>query len=362
MDSIGIICEYNPFHNGHIYHINKIKEMYPDSIIIAVVSGCFTQRGIPSLMTKKEKAYISIKNGVDLVVELPFIFSVQSADIFAEAAVFILNKLQVNKIIFGSECNNIELLKKLAETQLNDNQYNNIVKKYLDKGINYPSAMSMALEDLNCETITTPNDLLALSYIKAIIKNKFFIEPISIKRTNDFHSKKLNSKIVSASAIREALLSNKSIKKFVPKEVNDIIKKRKIDYFRLLKYKITLEKKDIKKYLTVDEGIENRIIKVINESISIEDLISKIKTKRYTYNKLSRMFIHILCSTQKDYIKDNNGIKYIRILGFNEKGQKYLNRIKKNIDIPIITNVKYHKELLEYELKIEEIFNIILNK
>lgn len=362
MNVIGIICEYNPFHNGHIYHIKKVKELYPNSIIIAVVSGYFTQRGNPSIMTPKEKAEISIKYGIDLVVELPFIFSVQSADIFADAAVTILNELKVEKIIFGSESNNINSLKKCANVQLNNKEYDNIVKKYLNNGVNYPTAMSKALKDLNCDIYSTPNDLLALSYIKSIIKNNYNIEPISIQRTNDFHSKKLNSKIVSATAIRNAIKNKKSIRKFVPKEVNNIIKNRTVNYFNLLKYKILTEKEEINNYCTVDEGIENRIIKVIKTCSSIEELISKIKTKRYTYNKISRILVHILCSTRKNYLIKNNKVKYIKILGFNNKGQTYLNKIKNKTNIPLITNPKYYKDLLEYEFKIEDIYNLILNK
>ena len=147
MTTIGIICEYNPFHNGHIYHIKKIKEMYKDSIIILVMSGNFTQRGDISIINKWDKTKIALENNIDLVIELPFVFATQGADVFAKGAIQILNNLKVDKLIFGSECNNISELKELAKIQLQEN-YNTLVKKYLEKGLNYPTAMSKALKDL----------------------------------------------------------------------------------------------------------------------------------------------------------------------------------------------------------------------
>ena len=363
MKKIGIICEYNPFHNGHIYHINKIKKMFPDSTIVAVMSGNFTQRGHISLLNKEEKTNIVLKYGIDLVVELPFVFATQSADIFAKAAVSILEELKVDYLVFGSESNNVEELISLAKLQINNETYNNIVKKYLDEGINYPTAMSKALKDLNGNNINTPNDLLGLSYIKAILKQNSNIIPLTIKRTNDFHSNILDNKIVSATAIREAIDNKIEIKDFVPNEVENLLKQKiKYEYFQLLKYKIITEQKDINKYLTVDEGIENRILKYINEVNSIEELIEKIKTKRYTYNKISRMLLHILCSLTKEQALENKNIKFIRILGFNKKGQKLLNKVKKDTTVPLIVNPKYYKELLILDNKIDNIYKLITEK
>ena len=357
MKKIGIICEYNPFHNGHLYHINKIKEMYPDSIIILVMSGNFTQRGIPSILSKEEKTNIALSNKIDLVIELPFIFSTQSADIFARASVSILKKFKVDYLVFGSESNDIQKLKNFANIQINDKNYNENVKKYLDKGLNYPTAMAKALGENNLEVC--PNDILGLSYVKEIIKQDCKIEPVTISRINNFHSKEL-SEISSSTAIRNAILNNKDFNKSVPLEVFNLLKgKKNKNYFNYLKYKIISEGKNINKYLTVDEGIENRILKVINECNSTEELINKIKTKRYTYNKISRMLTHILCSLTKEEAKNNIDIKYIHVLGFNHIGQKYLNTIKKELDVPLITTVKYYKKLLEIEYRIDKIYNLI---
>ncbi len=361
--AIGIICEYNPFHNGHIYHLNKIKELYKDEEIILVLSGNYTQRGIISIIEKFDKASIALSYGVDLVVELPFNFSTQSSDFFAKGSLQILNKLKCNKLIFGSESNDIEVLKELANIQLNNKKYDSIVKEELDKGINSPTAMSNALKTITNKTVNKANDLLALSYIKEIIRNKYDIEPISIKRTNDYNSKELTGNIDSATAIREALMNNKDISKSVPKEVPKLINKFDKDkYFNYLKYKI-LSDKDLSIYQTVDEGLENRLKKVVMESNNLDELLKNIKSKRYTHNKLNRMFTHIICSYTKEENKKKQDIEYLRILGLSNKGKKYLNKIKKDIDIPIITNInKTNIDLLELELRVDNIYNLILDR
>ena len=355
MDVIGIICEYNPFHNGHIYHINKIKEMYKNSLIILVMSGYFCQRGEISILSKEDKTKIALNNGIDLVVELPFVYSTQSADKFADSALKILNELKVNKIIFGSECNDINLLQTIVDKQLNDKEYDINVKKYLDEGLNYPTAMAKALNTK--EDISNPNDLLGLSYIKSIKKNNYNIEPICIKRSNDYHNLESNEEIISASNIRNKINNNINIDHFVPNETLNSIKS--IDYnkyFELLKYKIITDN-DLSKYLTVDEGIENKLKNVITKCNSIDDLINNIKTKRYTYNKLNRMFIHILIGLLKE---DNNlNIDYLKILGFNNNGKQYLNSIKKDLTIPLTLN--HNSKIFSYELKSSLIYDLLTN-
>ena len=292
--AIGIICEYNPFHNGHIYHLNKIKELYKDEEIILVLSGNYTQRGLPSIIEKYDKALLALTYGVDLVIELPFSFSTQSSDFFAKGSLQILNKLKCNKLVFGSESDDIEVLKSLANIQLNNKEYNTLVKEDLDKGINYPTAMSNALKKITNKTVSDANDLLALSYIKEIISNKYNIEPISIKRTNNYNDKNLTGSISSATSIREALKNSKDIKETVPKETIKLINKfDEIKYFNYLKYKV-LSDKDLSIYQTVDEGLDNKIKKEIVNCNTIQELIDKIKSKRYTYNKLNRMFTHII--------------------------------------------------------------------
>ena len=364
---VGIIAEYNPFHNGHLYHIEKVKEMFPDSPIILVLGGNFTERGDISMLDKWEKTAIAIKNGIDLVVELPFPFSCASADIFAKGAISILNYLGVTDLIFGSESDDIEGIKKLVETELFNENFDNLVQVYLRMGYNYPTSLSKALEDITGDCFKLPNDILGISYVKAIYSNNYKITPHTIKRTNDYHSKELKSKSInSATSIREALLDGKDIKNSVPSITYNYLENKKIpkldDYFSLLKYKI-ISSNDLTIYNLVDSGMETKLKKEILNSYSFDELINKVKSKNATYAKISRMLIYILCDYTKEQAKEFKEIKYIRLLGFSNKGRDYLNKIKKDIDIPIISKFTREKDkMLEYEYQITKIYSLVFDK
>ena len=361
MKVIGIIAEYNPFHNGHLYQINKIKEMYSDSLLIAIISTNFTQRGEISILNKWDKTQICLDNGVDLVVELPTLYATQSADIFAYGALKILNELKIDTLVFGTECDDIQLLYDLASIQLNNEEYNLLVKKYLDDGSNYPTAMAKALGSITNMKIDKPNDLLGLSYVKEIIKNNYNITPISIKRTNDYHGNVINNNIVNASLIRKMIHDEKDISEYVPTySLNYMYKDISLDNaYNYLLYNINNNKNNIGEYLTVDEGIENKIIKGINVSRSWNELVNYLKTKRYTYNRLNRMFIHVLLNIKK---KDVTNDIYIKILGFNSNGKKYLGKIKKVMSYQIIYGYKPNKSnLLDIEFRSTYIYSLIVN-
>ena len=359
---IGIVAEYNPFHNGHLYQIKKIREKYKDATIVVVSSSSFTQRGEISLLNKFDKTKVALNNGIDLVIELPYVYSTQSSDIFASAAIKILNYLKINTLCFGTERDNIDDIKICAQTQLNNPEYDILVKKYLNDGFNYPTALNKALKSLVDIEIAEPNELLALSYIKEIISNKLNIDIFNIKRTNDYHDIESNESIVSASNIRNKLINNIDIKDKVPSDVYDILKNIKFNnkYFEFLKYKINSES-DLEKYLDVDEGLSTRIRNAINESNNLEELIQNIKTKRYTYNKISRMLNHILCSFTKDERDDVKNIEYIRILGFNDTGQRHLNNIKNDLPINILNKYDTSYRALEIEKRVSLIYSMIIN-
>ncbi|MBQ2873183.1 MAG: nucleotidyltransferase [Bacilli bacterium] len=361
MKIIGVIAEYNPFHLGHLYQINKIKEMYSDSLIIAIISTNFTERGDISILNKWDKTRICLENNIDMVIELPTLYATQSSDIFAYAALSILNHFKIDTLVFGSETDDINTLYNLANIQLNNSEYDKLVKEYMDKGINYPTAMSKALNKLTNINIDKPNDLLGLSYIKEIIKNNYKITPISIKRSNDYHGKNINNNIISANLIRKLLQDNADITLHVPQITNKYIYRNVSinNAFNLLKYKIINDINCLNKYLTVDEGIENRIIKYINKSNTWDELVMNIKTKRYTYNKINRMLIHILLGITKE---DNNKEIYLRILGFNQSGRIYLNKIKKDISIPLFVGYKKNiSHTLDLEYKSTYIYSLIVN-
>ncbi len=354
---IGIIAEFNPLHNGHLYLINKIKEKYENASIILVLSGNYTQRGIPSIIDKWKKTELSLKLGIDLVVELPFPFSTQSADYFAYGATTLLNYLKVDKLIFGSESNDIKVLEKIVDAQ-KDDKFNTLVKLYCKSGYNYPTALSLSLEELTNEKVTTPNDLLGISYIKAIKENNYSIEVETIKRTNDYHEEELEKDISSATSIRKALKEGIDISNQVPKIELDYLNELHYidDYFNIIKYKIITEE-DLSIYQTVDKEIVKKLRKEILNSNNIDEYIKRIKTKRYTYNKISRMLLHILTNFTKEKAKEFNKISYIRVLGINNTGRNILNSIKKDIEVPIISKITKEKDpMLEYELEVDKIY------
>ena len=357
---LGIICEYNPFHNGHLYQIQKIKEKYPDSILVAVVSSTFTQRGTVSILNKWTKTKIALDNHIDIVIELPFVYATQSSDIFAKGAVALLNKLKVTRIIFGTERDNLNELSLSADIQLNNKEYHKLVKLYLSKGLNYPTATNKALEDLTGQVVTTPNDLLALSYIKEIKSNNYQIKYENIKRTSPYHGTEINNNITSASNIRKLYQENKDIDNLIPYSKEQLYKVDMNKFLPLLKYQIFLNQDNLNNYQTVDEGIEGRIIKYITKSSTYEELINNIKTKRYTYNKISRMLLHILTSFTKEEAQNIN-IDYIRLLGFSPNGKHYLNKIKKELDVPLITGYKKNiSKVLDIELRTTKIYTLII--
>ena len=347
---VGIVGEYNPFHNGHLYHIKKVKEMFPNEIICLVLVGNFLNRGEVSVIEKYDKTKLALEYGIDLIVELPTNFSIQAADIYAYGAISILNHLKCDYLVFGSESNNLENLIKIANIQIN-NQIN--INKYVKQGYNYPTSLSLALQKHIGIKIDSPNDLLGISYIKAIKKLNSKIKPITIKRTNDYHDSKANNKISSATSIRNLINNNKSVKKYVPEQTLKYIKKIDLnDFYLIIKYKIMTE--DLTKYQDIDINLNNLLKKHIIESDSVEELINHVKCKNYTYNKLKRCLSHILCCLQKDNYK----IEYIHILGFNQKGKNYLNKLKKEISLPLITN---YDELLDYQILTDKIYNLINN-
>ena len=217
MKAVGIICEYNPFHNGHLYHLKKVKEKFKDYTIILIMNSTFMQRGETSLITKWDKTELALFYGVDIVIELPFVFATQSADIFAKGAIYLLKEMNVSHIVFGSETNDIKSLEDIAQIQ-NKTSYNRKVKEIMQKGVNYPTALNLALTSFHKQNINKPNDLLALSYIKAIQELQSNIIPISIKRTNNYHKLSKNTNITSASSIRELIKQKKEFSSYIPEK------------------------------------------------------------------------------------------------------------------------------------------------
>ena len=357
MRVIGIVCEYNPFHNGHLYQIKKVKEMFSDSIIIVALSSHYTMRGEVSILNKWNKTFISLLMGVDIVIETPFVFSNQSADTFAYASIKLLSEMKIDTLVFGSESENKEMLYNAAKVQINNPKFDLLVKEYMDKGENYPTSLNRATKKLINIDINESNDILAISYIKEIIKNNYNIEILPIKRTNNY--KDANETIASAYFIREAIKNNNDISSYIPYEENYL---ENVDYekfFTILKYKI-LSSKSLLEFHLVDEGIDKRLIDAALESNSLDEMIERVKTKRFTYNKINRILINILTNFTKEDAKKYKNIEYIRILGLSLNGKNYLNSIKKDITLPIYTKFE-RNEMLQFEYKVTTLYAMIVN-
>ena len=320
METIGIICEFNPLHNGHVYFLDSIKRRYPESRIVLVMSGYFTERGDASILSKYDKVKLSLLYGVDLVLELPVLYTLNSADFFAEAAIKILSMAHVTRIVFGSETDDVTRLLEVAKIQLNDSKINVDIKSALSEGLNYPSALSKVLG----ETFDS-NDILGIAYIKAILNGNYDISFETVKRTNSFNDLELDDNIVSAENIRYKIYNDDNIDKYIPNYNGiQLVKVDNNKMFELLKYKIITSKR-LDCYLGVDEGLENRIKDVIKTANGLNELIEMTKSKRYTYVRIKRMFTHILLGIEKEDMAYN--IDYARVLGFTSSGQKLLKEL-----------------------------------
>jgi len=361
MKVIGIVTEYNPFHNGHIYQLEKIREMYPDCIIVIAMSGNYTERGEISIINKWDKASISINHGVDIVLEIPFIFSNQSADTFSYAALKMLNEFSVDTLVFGSESNDKEMLIKAASVQLDNKEFDSLVKKYMDNGENYPTSLNKAIEELTGISINNSNDLLAVSYIKEILKNNYKIDIVPIKRTTSFLDIESEDNIVSAFNIRNKLKNNIDVSKYLPKDSLEKIELYDEDkLFNLLKYKIVSENNSLDKYHLISEGIHNRVYNAVLASTSYEELVENIKSRRSTYNKVNRILINILVGFTKSEANNFRDLEYVRILGMSKNGRNHYSKIKKNVSIHVISKFENFSSA-QVELRASMVYSMLVS-
>lgn len=364
MKVLGIVVEYNPFHNGHIYHIQKAKEITQCDYTIAIMSSSFVQRGEPAIIDKWKRSRLAIEYGVDLVIELPFVYACQSADYFAKGALKLLNALHVTDICFGSENGDIDTFIEIAQViKERQEQYDQLVRDSMQQGLRYPDACNLALKHILNKEITTPNDLLGLSYVKEIIFNEYPITPHCFKRTNDYHGDTLSS-IASASAIRQAIYLHQD---YAFALVHDELYQNEIyrfdDFYPYLCYQIiTSSSKELCTYHMVDEGLENVIIKNISQTHNMEELIQSLLSKRYTKPRIQRMIIHILMKNTKEDIQKAMDVDYVRVLAMNNKGRDYLHHIKKTCSYFIVTRFSsYSHPALDIELKATKLLSLLSN-
>ena len=379
---IGIIAEYNPFHNGHLYQIQKAKELTGADTVIAVMSGNFTQRGDTSLINKFEKAKIALQNEVDIVIELPTIYSISSAENFALGGIKILNEIgNIDYLVFGIEEENLEKLQAIADVLVNeDDEFKRNIKEELDKGNSYPKAREIVLKKVlsseNVENIMQkPNNILAIEYLKALKTTNSKIKPFAIKRKNTMHNdENINENYASGTYIRKLFIENNfnEIKKVVPKYTYERLLELKNqgtyvssinDFSDIVIYKIrTMTKEEISQIADVNEGLENSIKLASTTCKTIDEIIDKVSTKRYTKTRISRILTYILLDiTKSEMEQSKNANQYIRVLGINKKCEGILKTINNN---KLITSLKKFEEnnrenqLLNIDKKATEIYTI----
>lgn len=360
---LGVIAEYNPFHNGHLYHLENSKKYTNCDYSIAIMSGNFTQRGSTSIIDKWSKTKIALLNGIDLVIELPVLYSISSAENFAEGSIKILNSLGiVDYLSFGSEIADINALDKIADIlYLEPNEYKTILSQELKKGLSFPkareNALIMYLNDIKTYSniLSSPNNILGIEYLKALKKHNSDIKPITISRfASEYNSTNFSNNIASATAIRN-LVKNKNfdiIKNLIPSNTYSVLMENVenghiIPDLNIFEKEIiyVLRKMSIEEIANipdVSEGLEFSIKNAANSCNSITEFLNIIKSKRYTSTRIQRILLYALLGiTKKDMEISKNTLPYIRILGFNENGKNLISEIsKKNPNIQIITSVK----------------------
>ena len=358
MRTLGIIAEYNPFHNGHQIHLNMSQKNAQSTASVCIMSGNFTQRGELALFDKWTRAKMAVYGGIDLVIELPVVFAVRSAEAFASAAIRLLNSLEIiDTVAFGAETPDYLLLNKIATSLMDENTIKSF-QRHMKSGQSYPTALATAINnilDISPTLLSEPNNILAIEYLKAINQYDCQLSPLIIPRISSHHNNPMIiGNISSATAIRKILYHHpqniSAIKDCVPnstyeqiEEADKLLFRRSLNnlsVFLLAKLRnSTLA--NLQSIPGISEGLEHKLFNIINRSTSYDDLIQNLKSKRYPTSRLQRILIHYLLNTNKEVIKtfDEAGPLYARVLAFNQKGRLLIKNLKQTSSLPIINKV-----------------------
>lgn len=330
----GIVCEYNPFHNGHKYHIEETKKQTGCEYIVCAMSGSMVQRGEAAICDKWQRAATAINNGADLVIEIPAYYVLQSAQNYAYGSVALLDALGVtDTLAFGSESGDVNMLRSIADILTDEPlEYSASLNKAMDSGLSYPAACEAALKAcVNPDFKFTPNDILAVNYIKALNVLKSNITPHPIKRTTDYHSADAENNAASATAVRNMIKSGDNIAKYVPEvpattydmsNLSNLV----LGFFR------TAKAETLSDIVGMEDGLANRLISCAKSAVDYESFVNACITKRYTRHRIQRVIMCCLLG-----IQGNRKSDYVRILAMNDKGRELLTEIKRKSMLSIIT-------------------------
>ncbi|MGM7701056.1 nucleotidyltransferase [Pseudalkalibacillus sp. Hm43] len=374
MKALGLVVEYNPFHNGHFYHLQQSKQSSQADVTIAVMSGNFLQRGEPALVSKWTRTRMALEAGVDIVVELPYAYATQRADRFAYGAISILDALKTDEVIFGSESGNIQpFIETVDFLNTHEKEYNESIQENVKKGISYPAAASEAFTQLtnrpeDIVDLSQPNNILGYHYVQSIQHINPDIKPNTVKRTGaGYHEHgEGENDIASATGIRKMLFDGdadlSSIQRFVPASTYTGLTQHQKEfghfmnwerYFPLLKHRIiTSTDEDLRQIYECVEGIENRLKECIVHAGTFTEFIERVKTKRYTWTRLQRLCTHILTNAKKHTMEValTEAPSYVRLLGMSPDGQAYLNSVKKDMKLPLVSMLsKYSDPFFELD-------------
>ena len=363
MKAVGIIAEYNPFHNGHLFHLEEAKRVSGADYAVVVMSGNFVQRGEPAVVNKYARTAMALHNGADLVLELPVYYATASAQYFAAAAIEILDATGiVEGVCFGSESGNLEVLQKAADI-LNEEDvvFQERLRLGLAKGLSFPTARAGALGPLASHS---PNDILAIEYLRALRRTVRTIKPIAILRVGaHYHDKIISGRIASATAIRKAIHVKDwpAIKQAMPGEAFDILQNTApviLDDFSGA-FHYLIRSRDVewaKGILGVNEGIENRIFRTSGEHYLLSEIVRHVKTKRYPFTTIQRTLMHMLLELKKEDFKNPS---YIRVLGFKKESSHLLKQLETNARLPVVVNLKHAPKIpmLEKEIQTTDIYH-----
>ncbi|MEJ6400515.1 nucleotidyltransferase [Nicoliella lavandulae] len=351
LSAVGIIAEYNPFHNGHAYQLQLAKQRTNADVVVAVMSGNWVQRGAPAIVDKWVRTEMALAMGVDLVVELPVFDAVQPADLFARGAVRIVDQLQCDSLAFGCEHADYDFA-QLGRIAVDDDQAH-----FRDYQQPYPALIQAAINEQFGININQPNDILALNYAQAVHQLDSKMQLVPIERVGSrHHDADFNGALASASAIRKAILSRsiKTVQPYLPAPVYSLLQNHNyLDlsaFWSIIRYQLVMTPLDeLNQRYQMTEGLEYRLKEAAIKHAKFKEFMSAIKTKRYTYSRLQRLLVYVLLqANQDDFIHHD---PYLRVLGFNPTGQQYLNQVKSQIDWPIIS--KIDQSMLKSVIKTE---------
>lgn len=384
MRSVGIVAEYNPFHNGHYFHLNQSKEVSESEVAIVAMSGNFLQRGEPAIVSKWTRTKMALLAGADIIVEIPYAFAVQKAEIFAFGSVYLLDALKCSSICFGSESGSIdpffhtvELLKEQEE------KYNQKIRFYIKQGVSYPKALALAYAELeknkDSVDLSRPNNILGYHYISAADKLNSNMQFFTVKRNTAEHDDETihDDQIASATSIRKLIKEEGNLNRIRPYVPESTFTEMDgyyhtyghfhdwEDYWPYLQYRLaTMGEAELNQMYDIEEGLPYRLQKAAQTAESFQSFMEMAKTKRYTWTRLQRICVHALTNTSRaDIHSAGEAPGYIRLLGMSAKGREYLNKVKKDLSLPLVSTISsFPQDMLALDRKAALVYSQALKE